>query len=366
MKVQIIILSSVLVLSACHKKDPRTSDEPIPVQVTAAVTDSVTLHTQYPGTLYANKAVDVVCRVNGQLQKVLYKEGSYVRAGQPLFIMESTTYANAVSEAKAALSNAQSAYAYASRNYAAMQKALEKDAVAEMEVLQAKSAMEEAQAQIRSARARLSDASTMLGYCTVRAPFSGYVSASKFDPGAYIGGQAEPVTMCSMYDNTSMQIHFSVEDEQGLASVADSAASRYGLDLKHIPVTFQTALGHPYTASLDYVAPDIDAGTGTMLLKASIKNPAGELKQGMFCTISLPYRTLPKAVLVRDASISTDQRGKFLYVVNDSDKVVYTPVTVSELFHDSLRVVTSGIRPGQRYVTSAILKVRDGMTVKPM
>lgn len=69
-------------------------------------------------------------------------------------------------------------------------------------------------------------------------------------------------------------------------------------------------------------------------------------------------------MLVRDASIGTDQLGKYLYVVNDSDKVVYTPIEVGGLYRDSMRVVTKGISPESRYITSALLKVRDGMPVK--
>lgn len=91
-----------------------------------------------------------------------------------------------------------------------------------------------------------------------------------------------------------------------------------------------------------------------------------ELKDGMYVKVSLPCGIGPHAVLVKDAALSTDQLGKYLYVVNDSDKVVYTPVTVGELYHDSLRVIEKGIRPGDRYVTQALLTVRNGMKVRPV
>ena len=71
-------------------------------------------------------------------------------------------------------------------------------------------------------------------------------------------------------------------------------------------------------------------------------------------------------MIVKDASISTDQLGKYLYTVNDSNKVVYTPVTVGDLYQDTLRIITSGIAPGTRYVTKAMLKVRPGMSINPV
>ncbi len=103
-----------------------------------------------------------------------------------------------------------------------------------------------------------------------------------------------------------------------------------------------------------------------MLLKAELDNSYGELKDGMYANITLPYAIVPDAILVKDASISTDQAGKYVYVVNDSNKVVYTPIKTGELVRDSMRIVTSGLTPQSRYVTQALLKVRDGMEVKPI
>lgn len=121
---------------------------------------------------------------------------------------------------------------------------------------------------------------------------------------------------------------------------------------------------HNYTGNLFYVAPDVDSSTGTLVLKASVDNPYGELKAGMYTTITLPYKKVDDAILVKDASIGTDQAGKYLYVVNDSSRVVYTPIKVGDLVNDSMRLVTSGLTPHSRYVTQALLKVRDGMKVK--
>ncbi|MDE6381605.1 MAG: efflux transporter periplasmic adaptor subunit, partial [Muribaculaceae bacterium] len=145
---------------------------------------------------------------------------------------------------------------------------------------------------------------------------------------------------------------------------ADSGKS--GALYRNMPLTFQTALPHSYTADLYYVAPSVNTSTGSLELVGNVRNIDNELKDGMYVTVSLPYGTNPKAVIVKDAALSTDQLGKYLYVVNDSDKVVYTPVTVGPLYRDSLRVIEKGIKAGDRYVTEALLTVRNGMKVKPV
>jgi multidrug efflux pump subunit AcrA (membrane-fusion protein) len=105
--------------------------------------------------------------------------------------------------------------------------------------------------------------------------------------------------------------------------------------------------------------------TGTRTVRADLANPDGMLKSGAFVTVTLPYARESNAILVRDASIGVDQQGKYLYVVNDSNRVMYRTIKTGQLIDDSLRLVTHGLQPRERYVTQALLKVRDGMTISP-
>ena len=121
----------------------------------------------------------------------------------------------------------------------------------------------------------------------------------------------------------------------------------------------------PYPATLDYFAPNVDLSTGTLNLRARLDNPKGLLKSGLYVSITLPYGKESQAILIPDASIGTDQLGKYVYVVNDSDRVRYRHIEVGQLIDDSLRQITGGLSPQERYVTRALMKVREGMKVKP-
>jgi multidrug efflux pump subunit AcrA (membrane-fusion protein) len=137
------------------------------------------------------------------------------------------------------------------------------------------------------------------------------------------------------------------------------------IDYANIPIAFSEPLLHDYTADLSYVAPQIDKSTGTLRLKANIDNKYGELKGGMYAMIALPYAIMPEALLVKDASIASNQLGKYVYTVDEQNKVVYTPIEIGDLVNDTMRIVTNGLDAKSRYVTKAMLKVRDGMTVNP-
>lgn len=353
---------SVTVVS-CKKKPAAMPDEELTVSVAEPEVDSVTLTRTYPGFLIADRKVDLVARVNGYLRDKCYQDGQYVGSGAVLFRIEDTQYRDAVAQAEAQLRTAKATYEYNSRNYEAMKKALLSDAVSQMSVAQAESDMKNSLAAIHNAEAALEAARTTLGYCTVRAPFGGHVSAPVVSVGAYLSGAGAPVTLATIYEDATIQAVFNIEDSDFLAEVK-KRSSTSGLNFSAIPLQFNDTLQHNYTGNLFYVAPDVDSSTGTLVLKASVDNPYGELKAGMYATITLPYKKVDDAILVKDASIGTDQAGKYLYVVNDSSRVVYTPIKVGDLVNDSMRLVTSGLTPHSRYVTQALLKVRDGMKVK--
>lgn len=359
-----IMAIAPLALGSCGHKDALTDSSDMTVDVSRAITDSVMLYRTYPGVIRAVDMVDVVGRVSGTLIDQYYNNGDEVKKGQLLFSIEDTKYRDAVQEAQAALTSAQSSYEYAKSHYAAMQQALESDAVSQMEVKQALSALQQSEASIKTARAQLRSAQTNLGYCRVYAPFNGRMTAGIYSAGAYINGEASPVVLASIYADGTVDARFSIEDASFIRSFTN-LNNRHLINYDSIPINFEEKLPHKYFADLRYISPEVNTETGTMELRARMDNKYGELRDGMYVTVSLPYKVEPKAVLVKDASLSTDQLGKFVYVVNDSNKVVYTPVTVGEMANDSMRVVLSGLSGGTPYVTKAMLKVRTGMEVKP-
>ena len=351
-------------LASCHRhnNDPHAGRETI--DVAEAQVSPLTLYNDYPGYLTAKTSVDVVAKVNGQIISKNYSSGAYVEKGQVLFRIDPAPYRDLVDQSASRLSTAQSTLEYAREHYEAVKKALESDAVSKMEVVQARSAYEEAQASVRSATAALETARRNLGYCTVVAPISGNITTDMINAGNYVSGQASPVTLAKIYDNSSMTANFAIEDRRYL-DLLKSESGKGAINLDSVPVVFTEELPHAYTGHVSYMAPSLSQSTGTLAMQCEIPNRWNELRAGMYVKIRLPYARLDSAVLVRDASISTDQLGKYLYVVNDSNRVVYTPVKLGDTYRDSLRIVVSGIRPGERYVTKAMLKVRDGMTVNP-
>ncbi len=366
-----IIISGFLIifglgLSSCHKnKTEGKSDTAESVSVAIPEIKDIVLSKTYPGTLLANREVDVMCKVNGQVLSMNFVKGSVVKKGQTLYTIDPSTYRDKVQQAEATLATAKSELSYAADHYNAVKKALESDAVSKMEVSQAESDLQQSEASVKNATAALAEARRLLGYCTIESPITGRITTGAYDVGAYINGEGAPVKVCTVFDNSLMEAQFAIEDERYL-DIINSKDSRDSLGFDHVPVSFSEPLPHSYTGKISYIAPALNDGTGTLKLNCMIENPYDELRQGMYVKIDLPYGTMQNAILVKDSSIGSDQLGKYLYTVNDSNKVVYTSVTLGELYQDTLRVIESGLKPGTKYVTRAMLKVREGMEVKPV
>ena len=368
MKKLMYIFLVLSVLTGCKEKKDAGAMKGMPtlaISVAKPIVKDITLTKDYPGYLTTEKTVNLVARVNGTLQSVSYAPGGRVKKGQLLFVIEPTLYNDKVAQAEAELKTAQAQLEYARNNYSRMKEAVKSDAVSQIQVLQSESSVTEGVAAVSNAEAALSTARTNLGYCYVRAPFDGTISKSTVDVGSYVGGSLQPVTLATIYKDDQMYAYFNVADNQWLEMSMNNQQPT-----KDLPKKIMVQLGkegtESYPATLDYLSPNVDLNTGTLMVRANFDNPQGVLKSGLYVSITLPYGEADHAILVKEASIGTDQLGKFLYAVNDSDIVHYRHIEIGQLINDTLRQVLGGLSPQERYVTEALMKVRDGMKIKPL
>lgn len=368
MKKLMYIFLVLSVLTGCKEKKDTGAMKGMPtlaISVAKPIVKDITLTKDYPGYLTTEKTVNLVARVNGTLQSVSYAPGGRVKKGQLLFVIEPTLYNDKVAQAEAELKTAQAQLEYARNNYSRMKEAVKSDAVSQIQVLQSESSVTEGVAAVSNAEAALSTARTNLGYCYVRAPFDGTISKSTVDIGSYVGGSLQPVTLATIYKDDQMYAYFNVADNQWLEMSMNNQQPT-----KDLPKKIMVQLGkegtESYPATLDYLSPNVDLNTGTLMVRANFDNPQGVLKSGLYVSITLPYGEADHAILVKEASIGTDQLGKFLYAVNDSDIVHYRHIEIGQLINDTLRQVLGGLSPQERYVKEALMKVRDGMKIKPI
>lgn len=361
---RLLFAVALLAITACHKKhEPATGSTTLPIEVTTPIVKEITLTREYPGYLKADATISIMGRVNGSIIKRNFIEGSRVKKGDLLFVIEPTLYENAVTQAQASLQTAIAEQEYARSNYERMQAAISSNAVSEIELLQAKSRVESCNAAVSNAKAALKTAQTKLGYCYIAAPADGSVGLAKQPTGAYVAGEMSPVELCQLYKDDLMYAFFDIPDIQWFRK---ALATNGSIDQSNITFTLGEGNIIKRNATIDYLAPNVNTGTGTLQIRAELPNSDGMLKSGSYISIIMPYDNIKDALLVKDASIGTDQTGKFIYVVNPQNEVEYRRIETGSIIDDTMRIVTAGLEPDERYVTKALLKVRNGMPIEPI
>lgn len=364
--IYLIALFGIL-LSGCGKKETSVNIEALPVEVAKPIVKNVTLTRDYPGYLTAETSVDIVGRVNGTLLSKLYPSGGRVKKGQTLFVVDPTLYQNAVKQAEAALKTAKANLDYARSNYERMKEAIKSDAVSRIQLVQAESNVQIYEAAVSNAEAELKTARVNLNYCYIKSPIDGIADLAEYSDGAYISGEGNPVKMTTIYQDNKLYSYFDISDNQYLAFELLRASDTKIPEEEHsVTLRVGTDGSKTWQGKLNYLSPSFSLSTGTMRLRAELENPDGVLKPGLYVSVTLPYATEEKAVLVENVSIGTDQLGKFLYVVNDSNVVNTRHIEIGQLVDDGMHIVTSGLSPNERYVTKALMKVRQGMKIQPI
>lgn len=304
----------------------------------------------------AAQRVDVRPQVAGRIDAVLFREGDLVRAGQPLFRLDTRPFDAAVARAEAEVKLARARETLTAGEAARALQLAADSAIATEELERRKSAHAEAQARLAAADASLQSAALDRDYSLVRAPIDGRIGRALVTAGNVVAGGASQAPLATLVGVSPLHVHFDVADRHLLASTPKSHATwrarileaEGGRELAVAPV--------------DFVDHEIAAPTGTVRLRARVDAPGAGLLPGQFVRVELSTGGKRSVLKVPDAAIGTDQGRRFVLVVKPDRTVDYRAVEVGPL-REGHRVVTAGLVSGEKVIVSGLMRVRPGMTV---
>jgi len=338
---------------------------PIQVGYVVIQPSSVPVEQSLPGRVAAFQISEVRPQVSGVITRRLFAEGSVVRQGQTLYQIDPSLYQAQVSQAAANVQSAR-ASAEAARARAERYKPLaEMEAVSKQDYSDALAQARQANASIAENSAALRTAQINLRYTRVPAPITGRIGLSKFTEGALVtANQADALTTITRLDPVYVDIQQSAPDLLALRrSLAQGGT---------IPMTTQVRLKLPdgsdygYTGTVQFTEVVVDAGTGSVTLRARFPNPQGLLLPGMFVTSSFSQAVDTTAYLVPQAAISRDPKGNAtLWVVGPGNAAVARTV-VADRTDGANWVVTQGLAGGEKVITQGIGKIKEGAKLKPV
>ncbi|HEU0055249.1 MAG TPA: efflux RND transporter periplasmic adaptor subunit [Longimicrobium sp.] len=339
-------------LAACGKEAPPPPPPP-PVTVAAALAREITEYDDFTGRVAPVDQVEVRPRVSGFVQRVAFREGAEVRRGDVLFEIDPRPYQEEAARASADLERARTRLALTVSEAERASRLVAVEAISREEAESRTSSRGEAEAAVRAAEAALRNARLSLEWTRVRAPIAGRVSRAEVTEGNLVQAGASLLTTVVSLD--PVYVYFEGDEQAYLRSTGLAGSG------SRVPVMMGLAdeEGHPRRGTLDFVDNRLDPATGTIRARAVFPNPDRRLTPGLFARLRLEGSHRYTATLVRDAAVGTDQDRKFVLVLGADGTAQYRGVTLGPVV-DGLRVVRSGLQPGEKIVVNGLQRVRPG------
>jgi RND family efflux transporter MFP subunit len=354
------------VLAGCGEKNAYVPPPPPKVVVAQPLQQDVPLYVELTGNTKAFNEVKLEARVQGFLEQIKYVDGAAVKKGDLLFVIQQSTYQAQLDQAKATLEANKASQANAQVEYSRQSTLGQQQFASQSRVDDAKTKLAETSAAVLGAQANLEVANINLGYTEVTAPFDGIASRHLVSVGALVG-YAGPTELASVVQIDPIYVYFEVSET--VVQRVKEALSRLGKtmrDVHDVPVEIglQIEEGYPHKGVIDYIAPQIDASTGTLQVRGIFENKDAALLPGMFARVRVPIRRPAPALLVRDTAIGTSQLGRYVLVVNKDNVVEQRTVTIGQV-DKGLRVIESGLKPDDLVVIDGVQRAIPGNKVDP-
>ncbi|HSD74653.1 MAG TPA: efflux RND transporter periplasmic adaptor subunit [Steroidobacteraceae bacterium] len=362
----LISLLSVLV-SACA---PQAAPAPPAPQVSVAevLQRDVSDWDEFTGRTEAIESVEVRPRVSGYIERVAFTEGSTIKKGDLLFVIDPRPYRAELDKAEAELVGAQASAELARNEVARGNRLLAARAISQEEYDQRINAGRESDASVRAAKAALETAQLNLSFTRVISPIDGRVSKAEVTVGNLVsGGTANSTLLTSVVSIDPIYVAFEGDERVylkyanlgQLGELRGSSAER-----NQVQVALANEADFSHDGELVFLDNQLNPATGTIRARALLDNHDGRLTPGLFARVKLVGSEVRRAVVIDDRAVGTDQDQKFVYVVGTNNVVDYRAVKLGRLF-EGLRIVEQGLEPGERIVVNGLQRVRPGVTIAP-
>ncbi len=337
-------------------RTPAPNFEKLP-KVAVALVDTARMEVfdEYDGTIRASQSVEVTARVEGILEKMLFKEGSYVKKGQALFIIDPKLYQAQVDRAQAQLDRAKALLDKAKRDLDRIRPLYTQKAASQLDLDNAEAAVECAEADVEICKVDLLESQITLGYTRVSAPISGFISERMVDVGALVGPGGRSLLATIVRSDTVM-VDFSMTSLEYLKSKDRNVNIRCddGECLDRLPsyVTVLLADGsdYPYQGLVDFADPVVDTTTGTFSVRAEMPNPEGRLLPGEKTKVKVLLDVLQGVMTVPAVAVQKSGNEKYVYVVSPEGIVERRDIVAGETV-GKVTEVQRGVNPGELVAT---------------
>jgi membrane fusion protein (multidrug efflux system) len=350
-------------MAGCKKEAAAPPPPPV-VMVAEVTTTNASMATEIIGQLDSPQNVEVRARVEAFVEKVLFTEGTEVKEGAPLFLLDKKPFEERLAAANGLWEEAKAQLNKYDKDVARLTPLALKKAIPQQDLDNAQASVEVGKASVLSAKARVESTQFDLGYCDVRAPMSGLIGAKQVSIGELVG-KGQPTLLATMSTLDPIWFYCAVSEVQYLK--AENEVRRTGKQVAELPVTLILSDGsvHPAKGKFVFIDRAVDPKTGTLRVRAEFANPSKLLRPGMFGRIKVDLGVRPDTILVSERAVAELQGKSFVWVIGSDNKATQRAVKVGETVGEKI-LIAEGLKAGERIVVEGLQKVREGAPVQAM
>lgn len=356
--------SALCLLASCSDPAPQAPPPP-EVTIITVQTEPVSTVVDLPGRVQAVRTAEVRARVDGIIRQRLYREGTDVKAGQPLFAIDPRQLTASANATQAALARARSAALNAQQDVDRYRPLLNDQAISKQEYDAAVATLGSARADVAQAEAQLETAKLNLDYASVTAPIAGRAGRAEVTEGALVNG-ASGTLLTTIEQLNPIYVNFSQSSSELLATrraIASGRAHVPSIERIEVALEFEDGTTYPIAGHLNFLDLTINENTGTAALRAEFPNPAQLLLPGMFVRARIVTGTQAEGIVIPQRAVTVTSGGGTVMVLGKEDIVEQRPVVLGPLQGDGW-VIRSGLKVGDRVVTSGLQKLRPGQPAR--
>jgi membrane fusion protein (multidrug efflux system) len=362
----IVLISSIILLQNCTKAtEGANMAPPTPeLPVYTVISSPATTYQEFPTALEGKNNVEIRSQVDGYLDRIYVEEGAYVRAGQPLFKIDSRAYGEQMNMANANLQVANANIQKAKVEVDRLEPLVAAKVVSDVQLRTAKANYAAAVAAASQAKASVGGARINVGFTTITAPVSGYIGRIPYKKGSLIS-RTDPNPLTLLSDISEIYAYFSLSELDFIAFQNKYQGATLEEKLKDMPMVELVIADnsvYPQKGKMTIVDGQFDKTTGAISVRAVFPNPNGTLRTGNTGRVRMP-QLMSNAVIIPQESTFEIQDKTYVYVVGKDQKVTSKPIKISGKT-ENYYFISEGLQPGEKIVYVGLSSLKDGASIK--
>ncbi len=319
---------------------------PIKVNVVKAVQNDVPLYEDFVAQVYGQSDVDIRARVEGWVTSMNFKEGSHVKKGDLLYIIDDAQYQTRVDREASDLTRSKTELVRAQNDLSRVKPLTELNALSKKDLDNATASFEAAQAQVKASEASLQNARIELGYTHVYSPFDGIIGTSNMRVGDYVSRAGASSVLTTISSIGSVRVRFQISEREYLR-IAKLTKEELSAARKNVQLVMADGSIYSEKGEVNFADREIDSKTGTLTIEALFPNPTGLLRPGLFVKARVLLSTLPNAVMVPQRAVFQLQSLSQVFTISDSSTLKVTVVEAGQKIGDAW-IITKGLKAGDK------------------